>query len=323
MPLEVRRDGTLVFGYLDTDSPDRHRAHDTVLIRASGPYSADMRPQRFGPLQACDISGEHTVRVSPHSRSGGASEHLLGLLLAGDGSLEQDGRRCALSPGDFVLYAGGRPFHLDLSSGYRWFLLALDPGTAQIARRVGDAVANQELPRVPSGRILASMLTELAHRAPDLGPVTRNEMGEHVSGIIRTLVRDFGGRRSPDWSGPGPRQILDEVVDHIEAHLAEPLTPAGIAAAHHMSVRSLHVLFQRRGETVGEYVRRRRLDRIRRDLADPELAHLPAYAVAARWGVPDPSHFTKLFKAEFGVSPREFRHRLHAEPDDRPTPYRT
>jgi AraC-like DNA-binding protein len=29
--------------------------------------------------------------------------------------------------------------------------------------------------------------------------------------------------------------------------------------------------------------------------------------VAARWGLHDPSYFGKLFKAEYGVSPQEFR----------------
>lgn len=131
-------------------------------------------------------------------------------------------------------------------------------------------------------------------------------MGEHVSGVIRTLVREAGRQSLP----ADQAHVLDRIIDHIDRHLADGLPPVEIATAHHISVRSLHALFQRQGETVGAHIRRRRLDRIRRDLADPALAHLPAYTVAARWGIRGPSHFSKLFKAEFGVSPREFRDRF-------------
>jgi AraC-like DNA-binding protein len=30
-------------------------------------------------------------------------------------------------------------------------------------------------------------------------------------------------------------------------------------------------------------------------------------AVGARWGYPDPAHFSRLFKASFGLSPRDYR----------------
>ncbi|MGP4047737.1 helix-turn-helix domain-containing protein [Streptomyces sp. 2A115] len=147
------------------------------------------------------------------------------------------------------------------------------------------------------------MLVELAHRGHRLGPVSKGEMGEHVTGILRTLVREYAGRHMP----PVHAHRLKHVLEHIDRHLAEELPPARIAAAHHISVRSLHALFQEQGEPLGDHIRRRRLDRIRQDLADPGLSHLPAYAVAARWGITDPSYFGGVFKAAFGVSPREFR----------------
>jgi AraC-like DNA-binding protein len=311
MPLEARPDGTLVYGYLDTDSTDGARAFDTVLVKAATPYAADVRPGRFGVLTTCDITGEQRVQVSPHASAlAHGFDTVLGLLLAGNGMIEQDGRHCALSPGDFVLYNGGRPFRLDFGGDYRWFLMRLDRGTVTLTRQTRNAMVNQELTRSPGGRILASMLIELAHRGRHLGPVSRGEMGEHVTGVVRTLVRECDGRRAQPAHAP----MLERILDHIDRHLAEPLTPVQIAGAHHISVRSLHALFQRQGETLGDHIRRRRLDRIRRDLADPALAHLPSYAVAARWGIHDPSHFGKLFKTEFGVSPRDFRDRFRPEP---------
>ncbi|MGW0820096.1 helix-turn-helix domain-containing protein [Streptomyces sp. NPDC002845] len=317
MSLEARPDGTLVFGYLDTESSDRARASDTVLVKTAAPYAADIRSERFGALPACDIVGEQRAQVGSHPPASALrAETLLGLLVAGDGTIEQKGRRCTLSPGDFILYSGGRPFRLDFGSDYHWFLMRLDHSTDTLTRRTPEAMVNQELARSPGGRILSSMLVELAHRGHHLGPLSKGEMGEHVTGIVRTLVREYGRHGRHPQPAHGHR--LERVLEHIDLHLAEELSPARIAAAHHISVRSLHAMFQRQGETLGDHIRRRRLDRIRQDLADPDLAHLPAYAVAARWGIHDPSYFGRIFKAEYGIAPRDFRCGTRVSPEQRP-----
>jgi AraC-like DNA-binding protein len=82
-----------------------------------------------------------------------------------------------------------------------------------------------------------------------------------------------------------------------------------IAAAHHISLSYLHRIFQQRsqGETVAAWIRNRRLEGARRDLADPSLHGTPIHAIAARWGFPRASDFTRAFRAIHGQSPREFR----------------
>lgn len=81
-----------------------------------------------------------------------------------------------------------------------------------------------------------------------------------------------------------------------------------IAAAHHMSLRTLQRLFQEQGITVGSFIRRQRLNRVRRDLADPRLAARPIHAIAACWGYPRPSDLTRAFRAAYGAGPAEYRH---------------
>ncbi|MFX5558838.1 helix-turn-helix transcriptional regulator, partial [Acinetobacter baumannii] len=92
-----------------------------------------------------------------------------------------------------------------------------------------------------------------------------------------------------------------------------------IAAAHHISVRYLQRLFETEGTTVTTWIRQRRLERIRRDLADPRIDRSTS-AVAARWGLADASHFSKLFKAAYGMTPRQYR--LAASRPDRRAPVR-
>jgi AraC-like DNA-binding protein len=306
MRAEHQDDDALVFGYLDTGSVSHADAFDTVLVRGPYPYRDEIRPHSFGALNACDISGNDQLTVVPQvSPSARIDGHLLGLLLTGHGTLEQDGCLTTLSPGDFVLYCGKRPFRLELSGPHRYFLIRLDEAAVGFLRHAGQTIANPELPRFVSGRILTAALVEIAGRAAEMGPLTRQEMGEHITCMLRTLIHEANRQEpgAPDARGA----VFDRVLAYIDQNLGSGLSPESIAAAEHISVRYLHALFQQHDDTVGQYIRRRRLGRIRRDLADPDLTHLPAHAVAARWGIQNPSHFSKIFRAEFGLPPCEFR----------------
>jgi AraC-like DNA-binding protein len=103
-------------------------------------------------------------------------------------------------------------------------------------------------------------------------------------------------------------QLRPRVEHFIETHLSEPtLSPALIAAAASISVRHLHRIFAAKGCTVREWIRERRLERCRTDLADPRLREQNITDIAFDWGFSDLAHFSRCFKQVFGVSPREFR----------------
>ena len=97
-----------------------------------------------------------------------------------------------------------------------------------------------------------------------------------------------------------------EVEAFIERRLRDPdLDVRQIAAAHYVSPRTLYRLFDGPGESVAGYIRGRRLDRCRREiLARPDL---PLVAICERWGMGDPKHFARKYRARFGESPQETR----------------
>lgn len=78
---------------------------------------------------------------------------------------------------------------------------------------------------------------------------------------------------------------MSRIQAFIEEHLTDPdLSPESIALAHHISVRYLHKLFQQEGTTVGQWIRRRRLDACRRELSRSANRRPSVAAVAQRWG---------------------------------------
>ncbi|MET8996010.1 helix-turn-helix domain-containing protein [Amycolatopsis sp. NPDC004169] len=114
----------------------------------------------------------------------------------------------------------------------------------------------------------------------------------------------------------GELTLVARIQAFIAGNLGDPgLTPETIAAAHHISVRYLQKLFQQEGRTVAGWIRRRRLEQCRRDLADPRLAGRSITAIAARWGFASPAHFSHAFRGAYGVSPRQFRRRKAVRTD--------
>ncbi|MFI1332506.1 helix-turn-helix domain-containing protein [Streptomyces sp. NPDC020845] len=92
-------------------------------------------------------------------------------------------------------------------------------------------------------------------------------------------------------------------------HLADPgLTPATVAAAHHISARHLHRPFQAQEVTMARWTRRHRLEMCHRDLTDPFHNHCSVQAVAARWGLTDKAQCSRAFRTAYGMPPGDLRH---------------
>jgi AraC-like DNA-binding protein len=108
--------------------------------------------------------------------------------------------------------------------------------------------------------------------------------------------------------------LLSRIEAFIEHNLGDPgLTPAAIAAHHHVSLGYLHRLFQYRELTVAAWIRHLRLERCRADLANPRLRGQPVHAVGARWGFRGPADFSRAFRAAHGLPPGDYRRQALAD----------
>jgi len=81
----------------------------------------------------------------------------------------------------------------------------------------------------------------------------------------------------------------------------------------HISTGYLHKLFRMEDSTVSRFIRERRLEHCRRDLIAAASLTLPISSIGARWGLIDAAHFSRVFKAAYGASPREYRLTHHTQ----------
>lgn len=94
-------------------------------------------------------------------------------------------------------------------------------------------------------------------------------------------------------------------VDFIEAQLREELSVADVAAVNGLSSWHFQRIFHDEvGETIGSYVRRRRLASAWDEL---QLSDRKVIDVALDWRFGSSEAFSRAFKAEFGFSPQQKR----------------
>lgn len=80
-----------------------------------------------------------------------------------------------------------------------------------------------------------------------------------------------------------------------------------VAAAHHTSLGYLHRLFRERGTTVSAWIQSRRLERCRRDLADPAMHDTPIRTIALRRGFAHAGRFSRAFHRTYDMTPTQYR----------------
>ena len=108
----------------------------------------------------------------------------------------------------------------------------------------------------------------------------------------------------------GQAHLVDDPNDYMFAlrNLRDPyLDTHVIAKGVGHSVRHLHELFASEPDTLMRWIRSERLKRIKDELADPAVVERPIATIAYDWGFREPAHFSRTFRAAYGVSPRIFR----------------
>jgi AraC-like DNA-binding protein len=288
-------------------------AHVTFNPTDRAGFQAELKLGAIGSVDFACVRATQTEveRTRDHARR--ASDRLLAfiLLVRGSGEFSHCGHVSRFEAGDIILCDNTAPSH----SRYH------GPVEVVIARTT-EASLRPRLPeferlcgrRLCAGDGLADtafgMGRSLSHKLDDGLPA---DFGPVVSG---QLIDVFATAYAIAFDvSPAEKSLVAaraaRARSYIEAHLADSeLTTERVANALGITPRYLRLLMSDRGECPSAYILRRRLEECAKQLATERTRRRTVTDIAFSWGFNSAPHFTRVFKAKYGMTPTEYREQL-------------
>ena len=297
---------------------DTYMAVDMSRPRLDQPFDGEVEIVSLGAidLSRMTVNGSRVARRHmAHIARGGEDRFFVTLPLHCRVAYSHCGRTAELDGESLYLVDPGQPVEVAYPQFHRVLNLSI-PGPL-LRRRLGtpEDYCGRRCPTDTGAGFLAKgMIVSLFEHADEIAPAQLAEFGERMVDMVAlALIASFGVRggtavqsaTSVRWAHLARAQRL------IDSRLSDSrLGPSTIAAALGMSERYLAKIFELSGETVGGWIRERRLEWARGALVSPSFARHSIGAIAFAAGFTDITHFSHAFRRRYGISPR--RHRAEA-----------
>ena len=233
----------------------------------------------------------------------------LAALLDGAGVARSGTDTIPLNESDMICARGEAPVSLQFTTDHRILLLQIP--AAALDQRLKTPLPDKPR-RMTAGsgpaRVLSGMLRALADMGDD---VTDEELRPIELALpeflLASLLSDAPSRALGGAAGMRAA-LLERIFQTIEMRLSDPnLNYQQVASEHGISPRYLQKLFESINDSFGHYVKLRRLERCRLDLRSPLHVQKSISDILFQWGFNDSASFSRAFREQYGISPREYR----------------
>jgi AraC-like DNA-binding protein len=276
-----------------------------------GPFRGQIHQAEIGSVTVLGLQGsaQQASRTPDLIRKSDLDLCKIDLAIGGAGVFEQDGRESRLTPGEFVLMDLSRPSHVAIEKWHESSIVMFPRGLLPVRHNdIRELTAVRFSPRDPYAALVTSLVQELTRHLDAYESARDARIGAAFLDLLALAIATRLDRLSGMPAESRQNAMTLRIQAFIEHHLGDPdLSPGMIAAAHHISIRTLHKLYEAEEHTLSASIRYRRLERCRQNLLDPGLRDRPVSAVGARWGFQDAAAFSRAFRAAYGVAPGEYR----------------
>jgi AraC-like DNA-binding protein len=296
---EYWQEGARTIGGMHTRSasPDRFDGHAKAVLLENLKFGRVI----VSPNEACWT--RDLMRIT------GDSFFRLVLQRRGTAEIEQGDARFILRPGEWTLLAASCPHTIRCSEPMEE-LVVIVPGSTVVSRirEFSERLVGSHPADTGVGRVFF----HFAHSVLEYLGTNSSVVDDHLDGAGAALIRALLESRLGEQVGPSRRELrIEEARVYICDHLCDPsLSVQRVADAMGVSKRYVHSLFAG-SQSVHSLIWESRLQRCARDLARPEMLATSILKIALSYGFSCSAHFSRLFKAHYGVSPREYRSRAH------------
>lgn len=276
-------------------------------LAPAGAFDAEVEAFMIGDLLVgrCRASAQKFDRRALRIASDGIDHYMFQVFRAGGVDMQVGSRRLTAGSGLVVGF--------DLAEILDSWNEGFDALTVMVPRArlaplldLPDSIHGAQVPATGLGYLLAENIAMVFREAPTL---TMAE-AQSLAGVLLQLIASAFNSRADDTTTV--RRSLEfnqarRIRTYILEHLKDPeLGPETVAAACGVSRATLFRLFQGQGGVRG-FIMEQRLRASLRTLVDPSTRASPVSQIAYRFGFASPSHFTRVFRERFGVTPTEAR----------------
>jgi AraC-like DNA-binding protein len=269
-------------------------------------FQAHISGRRFGGLRfaAFESTSHEIVRSRQHTSRFPEDNYLVSLQRRGRSLIDQDGAAFALDAREIAIVDGQKPFRIGFPEPVSRVLAVIPRATLDLrAPWLRRTPARKIAKHSPYADLAARHLVTLGNGEHDL---SESEAGLLTDNLCNLLA--LASARDTTVGALRPDVQLAALLAFCRRNLGDPeLSPQLAAAALGISVRTLHLRFERVGQSFGRWLLDNRLGACGSALRDPTQQASTISEIAYRWGFNDLSHFNKAFRARFGMTPREWR----------------
>ncbi|MFI6876392.1 helix-turn-helix domain-containing protein [Streptomyces sp. NPDC050400] len=278
----------------------------TVTAPPGPGFRAHIDGAVLGAYPVARVRGSaHRVAREPRAISSTDAELVKLTLHRSAPAVAAQGRAEArLAPGVLTLLDMNRPYRLTVADHCDVVAVGVPRTVLAGHGRALSAHLARALPADSGTRaVLATYLDGVAGQLGTLPGAAHPYLADALGALLVAALTE-----RPPGRIETPTDLVDRIRAYAVARIADPgLCVEQAAHAHGISARHLHRLFKAAGTPFAAWLRAERLDRLHRDLLDPALAGRTTAALAARWGLRDPRHIGRAFRARYGVTARELR----------------
>jgi AraC family transcriptional regulator len=205
-------------------------------------------------------------------------------------------------PGEVIFFPAGRHHMVEIVERSRCLVIRVGPDLLRRVRTSGGELRGATSLGAGEAIWLAQRLyAEFQER----GPARALKMDAIVLQLLALATRSHQGK------GPGQESFwLKRVRQVIDNHYLDEYRLSDLAALAGVHRVHLASAFRKQyGTTIGQHLRKLRMDHASRLLAE---TNLPLHQIAVLCRFADHSHFTKRFKKQCGVTPAEYRNLYQA-----------
>jgi AraC-like DNA-binding protein len=299
-----------------------------VLSNAATPLNVEIGFRHTPSARVLSIAG-YPARVARGPRQVSRDDGgFLGVLFQrlGHTVCSQRGQQQVIEPGEITVWHGRQSLDFRMPDRFRKLCLLVP------MERFEGVLPDSELhvgAHFKAGTNLSKLLGACLSTLADTVLTSDEEPGDVAVEVTLDMLATALTKNKESLDENPQTSLVERIRAFVEKRLEDPdLSPSTIAQAHRISVRYLHLLFSERGVTVGGWVRLRRLEQCRVALTDVRNDRTIT-EIGMKWGFSDAAHFSRSFKAAFGISPSAFRRAktspsgdVNSCPDAEPRPFR-